>query len=116
MMSNHKLAKSIQELSLHEIKRIFDYKCKKYGRTLEFVGRYYPSSKLCSSCGHKKKDLKLKDRMYECTSCGIVLDRDLNAAINIRNEGKRLLMLGKADDNLIDTNSTDTLSGTTLLC
>ena len=90
MMKNHNLAKSIQELNLGEFKTQLEYKCRWDGKDLIKINRFYPSSKLCSCCGNKKMDLTLKDRTYVCTECGLVIDRDLNAAINIRNEGERI--------------------------
>lgn len=90
MLKNHKLAKSIQELSLHRFKSLLEYKSKWYNRDLIFVDRFYPSSKTCSNCGNKKEDLTLKDRTYHCSPCGYEIDRDLNAAINIHNEGLRI--------------------------
>jgi putative transposase len=90
MMKNHNLAKSIQELGLHEIKRQLEYKSKWYNRDLIFIDRYYPSSKKCSCCGEINKDLKLSDRVFKCKSCHFEIDRDLNAALNIEKEGLRL--------------------------
>ena len=90
MIKNHKLAKAIQELNLGEFRRQLEYKAKWYGRDIVFVDRFFPSSKLCSCCGWKNLDLKLSDRTFECKECGIVLDRDMNASINIKNEGMRL--------------------------
>lgn len=90
MLKNHNLAKSIQELSLNDFKRILDYKCDWYGRYLITIDRYYPSSKLCSKCGFKNDDLTLKDREWTCPHCGIVHDRDYNASLNILYEGLRL--------------------------
>jgi putative transposase len=90
MMKNHKLAKSIQELGLHEIKRQLEYKSKWYNRDLIFVDRFYPSSKKCSCCGEINKDLKLSDRIFKCKECKLEIDRDLNAALNIENEGLRI--------------------------
>lgn len=90
MMKNHKLAKSIQELGLYEMRRQFEYKVKWYGRELVFVSRWFPSSKTCSCCGWKNDNLKLSDREFICENCGLVIDRDENAAINIENEGKRI--------------------------
>ena len=60
---------------------------KKYGVVLHQIDKWYPSSKTCSACGHKHKDLKLNDRIFICPDCGIILDRDLNAAINIKRQG-----------------------------
>jgi len=84
MMKNKHLAKAVAEQKLYEFKRQIQYKCQKYG--IEFVeaDRWFPSSKTCSSCGQIKTDLKLKDRLYIC-SCGLKLDRDLNASINLAN-------------------------------
>jgi IS605 OrfB family transposase len=90
MMKNHKLAKSIQELGLYEMRRQFEYKSKWYGRELIFVSRWFPSSKTCSCCGWKNNNLKLSDREFICEECGLVIDRDENAAINIENEGIRI--------------------------
>ncbi|MEH7451509.1 RNA-guided endonuclease InsQ/TnpB family protein [Gottfriedia acidiceleris] len=82
MMKNKHLAKAIAKQCLYEFKRQVQYKCEKYG--IEFVeaNKWYPSSKMCSSCGNIKNDLKLSDRLYSC-KCGHKIDRDLNAAINL---------------------------------
>jgi len=90
MMKNHKLAKAIQELGLHEMRRQLEYKSQWYGRELVFVDRFFPSSKTCSCCGCKNNNLKLSDREFICEECGLIIDRDENAAINIENEGLRL--------------------------
>ena len=83
MMSNHKLARSIQSSKFYEIRRQLMYKCKNNNIELTVADRFYPSSKTCSSCGNIKDDLKLKDRVYRCPQCGTIIDRDLNAAINL---------------------------------
>lgn len=93
MMKNHKLAKSIQELGLYEMRRQLEYKSEWYGRDLIFVDRFFASSKLCSCCGWKNTNLKLSDREFVCEKCGLVIDRDENAAINIESEGLRLHQL-----------------------
>lgn len=90
MMKNHCLAKSIQELSLNRFKNLLEYKSNWYGREIVKVDRWFPSSKLCSICGYKNDDLVLKDREWKCNCCGTTHDRDLNAAINIRNEGIKI--------------------------
>lgn len=90
MMKNHKLAKAIQELGLYEMRRQIEYKAKWYEREVVFVSRWFPSSKKCSCCGNIKHNLKLSDREYICENCGLVIDRDENAAINIENEGIRI--------------------------
>lgn len=94
MMKNHNLAKSIQELSLSRFKTILKYKALWYGRDVIEIDRFFPSSKLCSNCGSKNTELKLSDREWECTTCNTIHDRDLNAAVNIREEGNRILKIG----------------------
>jgi putative transposase len=83
MMANRKLAKSIQDMGFYEFRRQLTYKCKLYGSKLVVVDRWFPSSKTCSLCGVKKETLGLYDRVFECSHCGFVIDRDLNAAINL---------------------------------
>jgi len=90
ILKNHKLAKSIQELGLGELRRQLEYKSLWYNRDLIFVDRWFPSSKTCSCCGWKNNSLSLNDREFICEDCGLVIDRDLNASINIENEGLRL--------------------------
>ncbi|MGB5824488.1 MAG: transposase [Proteocatella sp.] len=84
MMKNRHLSKAIAGQKLYEFKRQIQYKCEKYG--IEFVeaDKWFPSSKTCSCCGQIKPDLKLKDRLYIC-ECGLKIDRDLNASINLAN-------------------------------
>ncbi|MBW4628155.1 MAG: transposase [Brasilonema octagenarum HA4186-MV1] len=83
MMQNHKLAQSIADCGFHEFKRQIEYKSKKFGSKLVLADKWYPSSKTCSRCGGKKDSLSLSERVYSCEHCGYVLDRDLNAAINL---------------------------------
>ena len=85
MLKNKHLSKTIQEQGFYEFIRQIQYKCKFNG--IEFVqaDKFYPSSKTCSCCGNVKKDLKLKDRMYVCDICGLEIDRDKNASINLGN-------------------------------
>ena len=91
MLRNHKLAESIQELNFGEFKRMLEYKANWYGRKLVFVDRFYPSSKTCNHCGYVNKKLKLSDRQWVCPDCGEIIERDYNAALNIRDEGIRLI-------------------------
>jgi putative transposase len=84
MMANHKLAGAISDLGFYEFKRQLDYKCLMYGANLVLVGQWFPSSKTCSNCGNKK-DMPLSIRTFDCPACGISLDRDWNASINILN-------------------------------
>ena len=83
MMKNRYLSKAIAQQKFYECKRMLQYKCKKYGIAFVEADRWYPSSKKCSCCGNKKKDLKLKDRIYKCEKCGLIIDRDYNASINL---------------------------------
>ena len=83
MMKNHKLARSIADAAFGEIRRQLEYKGKWYGFDVVVADRWFPSSKMCSRCGHIKVGLKLSDRIYICSECGLVIDRDLNAAINL---------------------------------
>ena len=91
MLQNHKLAESIQELNFGEFRRMLEYKANWYGRKLIFVDRFYPSSKTCNHCGYVNKKLKLSDRQWVCPDCGEIIERDYNAALNIRDEGIRLI-------------------------
>ena len=88
MMKNRHLAKAVQSQGFYEFHRQLGYKCKNAGIQLIVADRFYPSSKLCSCCGSVKKDLKLSDRVYRC-SCGNVMDRDLQAAINLKAYGDK---------------------------
>ena len=85
MVKNKHLSKSIKEQKFTEFIRQMKYKCEWSG--IEFIqaDRFYPSSKLCSCCGNKKDNLKLSDRTYKCSNCGLIIDRDYNAAINLMN-------------------------------
>lgn len=83
MMKNRHLARHIQNAMFYELRRQLEYKCLQYGIYLVVADRFYPSSKTCSYCGSIKSDLKLKDRVYKCGSCGLKKDRDLNAAENL---------------------------------
>ena len=90
MMKNHNLARSIQELSLSRFEIILKYKSNWYDRQVINIDRFYPSSKTCSDCGYINHDLKLSDREWVCPDCGIIHDRDNNAAINIEQEGLKI--------------------------
>ena len=83
MLRNRHLAKAIHEACFYEFKRQMIYKCEFYG--IEFIeaDRFYPSSKKCSNCGNIKHDLKLSDRVYNCVKCGLSIDRDYNASLNL---------------------------------
>jgi len=85
MMKNRHLSESIQEQKFYEFIRQMKYKCKFNGIEFSQADRFYSSSKICSCCGNKKENLKLKDRIYVCAKCGLEIDRDKNASINLGN-------------------------------
>lgn len=87
MMKNRHLSRVLNECKFYEIRRQFEYKCNFYNVDIKIVDRWFPSSKKCSKCGNINKNLKLSDRIYSC-SCGLFIDRDLNASINIKNYEK----------------------------
>lgn len=87
MVKNHHLAKAVSDASFSELRRQLEYKTAKTGAKLHVIDRWYPSSKTCSNCGSVKTKLSLKKRTYKCEHCGLVIDRDLNAAINIQVAG-----------------------------
>ncbi|MGY5860180.1 MAG: RNA-guided endonuclease TnpB family protein [Candidatus Thorarchaeota archaeon] len=83
MMKNRRLARAIADVGFYEFRRQLEYKCQWYGSQLVIAPRTFPSSKLCSQCGYRKKELSLSEREYECEKCGLRIDRDLNAALNL---------------------------------
>ena len=83
MVKNHRLARSLSDAALGEFRRQLEYKTARSGAALRVVDRWYPSSKTCSNCGTVKVKLSLSERMFNCDACGLSIDRDVNAAINI---------------------------------
>ncbi len=96
-LARTKLAKSILDASMGELRRQLEYKGRWYGVPVVVIDRWYPSSKRCHACGHCHAALQLSDRVWTCPACGCVLDRDLNAARNLRDEGYRTLAAGHAE-------------------
>ena len=90
MMKNKHLSKAVQCQGFYEFHRQLEYKCKDKGIQLIVADRFYPSSKLCSCCGNIKNDLKLSDRIYKC-DCGNVIDRDFQAALNLKAYGEQFV-------------------------
>ena len=84
MVKNHNLAQAISDAGWSTFVSMLEYKADWYGKNILKIGRFDPSSKTCSNCGTINKELTLKDREWTCSSCSTVLDRDINAAINIK--------------------------------
>lgn len=108
MVKNHKLAQAIIDVSWSEFVRQLEYKAEWYGKNIIRIGRFDPSSKTCSHCGTINKDLTLDQREWTCV-CGEVLDRDVNAAINIKNFGLKNHL--SAEHRLKNRNELPTLVG-----
>lgn len=89
MVKNHNLARAISDMGWAEFKTMLEYKSEWYGKNISIIGRFDPSSKTCNCCGSINKELTLNDREWTCKACHTHHDRDINAAINIRNFGLR---------------------------
>lgn len=90
MLKNKHLSKAIQQQGFYKFREYLTYKCELYGVILTVADRFYASSKTCSNCSAKRKTLALSERTFVCSDCGCTIDRDLNAAINLRNYGLNL--------------------------
>jgi putative transposase len=102
MVKNHSLAKNISEVNFGEFRKMLEYKARWYNRKIVFVDRFYPSSKKCNNCGYINKDLKLSDRQWKCPQCGRIIERDYNAALNILDEGLRIIGCSTPEFTLAD--------------
>lgn len=111
MVKNHKLVKAISDVGMGEFRRQLEYKAKWYGRQIVIVDRYFPSSKLCSCCGQVKEKLELSERVYSC-DCGLKIDRDMNAAINLANTARLsgIQAYGDGSSGMFDSEYTKLLS------
>ena len=107
MVKNHNLAESICEMNFGEFRRMLEYKAQWYNRKIVFVNRFYPSSKTCHNCGYVNKDLKLSDRQWICPNCGEIIERDYNAALNILDEGLRIIGCSTSEFTLADCPTVD---------
>ena len=107
MVKNHNLAESICEMNFGEFRRTLEYKAKWYNRKIVFVNRFYPSSKTCHNCGYVNKSLTLNDRQWICPVCGEVSERDYNAALNILDEGLRIIGCSTSEFTLVDYPTVD---------
>ena len=108
MMQNNHLANAISSVAWNEFVRQLIYKAEWKGKNVVFIGRFEPSSKTCSCCGYVKKDLTLKDRNWVCPKCGTTHDRDINAAINIRNFGLHPQALVAIENKIPEVTGIDT--------
>lgn len=115
MTKNHNLAESICEINFGEFRRMLEYKANWYNRKIVFVDRFYPSSKTCNHCGYVNKGLTLKDREWICPNCGDVISRDYNAALNILDEGLRMIGSSTAEFTLVENPTMDDPIGNDLL-
>ena len=97
MLQNRRLSRALADAGLSSFLEKLVYKCRWYGAELVEVGRWFPSSKLCSGCGTKNENLTLSDRQWRCTSCGAENERDLNAALNLEKAGFELPGTGRGD-------------------
>ena len=105
MVKNHCLARSVSDASLSEFRRQLEYKTARSGAALRVVDRWFPSSKTCSNCGVVKAKLSLSERVFDCDACGLSIDRDLNAAVNIQVAGSAPETLNARGGDVKRTNS-----------
>ena len=108
MVKNHCLAKAVSDAAFGEFRRQLEYKTARTGATLHVIDRWYPSSKTCSACGAVKAKLSLSERVFHCDACGLSIDRDLNAAVNIKVAGSAPETINARGG---DTSRADTTSG-----
>lgn len=105
MTANHKLAKAIADASMSELRRQIEYKAAWHNIEVMIADRWYPSSKTCSGCGNIKQFLTLAERVYSCDACGLTIDRDLNAALNLAALANKPVMHGSLSVELTCSNA-----------
>ena len=110
MVKNHKLAKSIQDCSWSNFVTMLEYKANRYGRTVIKIDKWYPSSKLCSCCGYKMDEMPLDIREWTCPKCATHHDRDVNASINILQEGIKIMNGWNDQDSLLILSSLEDIA------
>ena len=115
MSKNHNLAESILEMNFGEFRRMLEYKASWYNRKIVFVDRFYPSSKTCNHCGYINRQLTLKDRQWVCPQCGRTIERDYNAALNILDEGLRIIGCSTPESKLVKNPTMDEPTGNSSL-
>jgi putative transposase len=113
MIKNHKLAKHIADVGWRKFTDFVKYKSIWYGKKVVEIDQWFPSSQLCSECGYRNRDLTLNDREWVCLECGCVHDRDVNASINIKNQGLTILS-GSWTDSDVKQKRLESLSNVSL--
>jgi putative transposase len=98
---NRSLSKHISDASFGMFKKQLEYKAAETGAIIVAADRFFPSSKLCSACGHKNTDLKLKERQWICPNCGVLHDRDINAAINLKNMAAKEAVSARGEERAL---------------
>ena len=111
MSKNHHLAESILEMNFGEFRRMLEYKAKWYNRRIVFVDRFYPSSKTCHNCSYVNRELTLNDREWVCPQCGHIVSRDYNAALNILDEGMKIIGCSTPESKLVENPTADEPTG-----
>jgi putative transposase len=115
LSKNHSLAENILQMNFGEFRYMLEYKAKWYNRKIVFVDRFYPSSKTCHNCGYINKELKLSDRKWICPHCGKTIKRDYNAALNILDEGMRIIGCSTPESKLVENPTMDDPTGNSSL-
>lgn len=116
MVRNRRLARAISDIGFYEFRRQLEYKAPLYGTEIIVADRWFPSSKACSSCGWKNDSLALSDRVFRCHECGLVEDRDVNAALNLRTLGLRGIACGPEGSGVLTSTKPLRVEAGTMPC